>query len=75
MSQCSSIWDPYIKKYIDKIESAQKQDTKQIPRFNENRYGIYANETTTLSGWKFQAKAIHWSSMNNEEIHTTGLAE
>jgi hypothetical protein len=29
-----SVWAPYKKKYIDKIESVQKRATKQIPGFN-----------------------------------------
>jgi hypothetical protein len=31
LDYASSVWAPYKKKYIDKIESVQKRATKQIP--------------------------------------------
>jgi NAD-dependent dihydropyrimidine dehydrogenase PreA subunit len=34
LDYASSVWAPYKKKYIDKIESVQKRATKQIPGFN-----------------------------------------
>ena len=33
-----SVWAPYKKKYINKIESVQKRATKQIPGFNNLSY-------------------------------------
>ena len=33
-----SVWAPYKKKYIEKIESVQKRATKQIPGFNNLSY-------------------------------------
>jgi hypothetical protein len=34
LDYASSVWAPYKKKYIDKIESVQKRATQQIPDFN-----------------------------------------
>jgi hypothetical protein len=34
MDYASSIWAPYQKKYIDKIDSVQKRATQQIPGFH-----------------------------------------
>ena len=34
LDYASSVWAPYKKKYIDKIESVQKRATKQIPGFS-----------------------------------------
>jgi len=33
LDYASTVWAPYKKKYIDKIESMQKRATKQIPGF------------------------------------------
>lgn len=33
--------------------------------YNKNKCGVYVKETKTLSGCKFQPKAIHLSLMNN----------
>ena len=38
LDYASSVWAPYKKKYIDKIESVQKRATKQIPGFNNLSY-------------------------------------
>lgn len=38
LDYASSVWAPYKKKYIGKIESVQKRATKQIPGFNKLSY-------------------------------------
>jgi hypothetical protein len=38
LDYASSVWTPYKKKYIDKIESVQKRTTKQIPGFHNLSY-------------------------------------
>jgi hypothetical protein len=38
LDYASTVWAPYKKKYIDKIESVQKRATKQIPGFNNLSY-------------------------------------
>jgi hypothetical protein len=38
LDYASSVWAPYKKKYIDKIESVQKRATKQIQGFNNLSY-------------------------------------
>jgi hypothetical protein len=38
LDYASSVWAPYKKKYIDKIESVQKRATKQIPGFHNLSY-------------------------------------
>jgi hypothetical protein len=38
LDYASSVWAPYKKKYIDKIDSVQKRATKQIPGFHNLSY-------------------------------------
>ena len=69
LDYASSVWAPYKKKYIDKIESVQKRATKQIPGFNNLNYPerLKKLKLTTIAYRRIRGDMIETYKIINEK--------